>query len=149
MPSKHSKLNGLFLKGGDEMTQRLVVTCAALVSMAGFAYSPALAENVVMPALKTMLEGMPDTEANVVMFDVDPGWKTDHHIHPGQLFVYVLEGGLRLEVDGKEPEEYRAGEAFYEVPNLGMVGANISTAERAKFIVFQFGEPGKPIMVPQ
>ena len=101
------------------------------------------------PVLNTAIEGMPNTEANIVLFDVDPGWKTDHHIHPGQLFVYIMEGGLRLEVDGQEPAEYVAGEGFYELPNIGMVGGNLSATERAKFIVFQFGEAGKPLMVAQ
>ena len=54
-----------------------------------------------------------------------------------------------MEVDGQEPVEYTAGDAFYELPNLGMVGSNLSTTERAKFIVFQFGEAGQPLMVAQ
>lgn len=131
------------------MERRPVAVFAACLVMAGSAFSPALAETMMKPALKTMLAGMPNMEANVVVFDVDPGWKTDHHIHPGQLFVYIMEGGLRLEVDGQETVEYTAGEAFYEMPNIGMTGMNLSTTERAKFVVFQFGDPGKPIMVPQ
>ncbi|MBD3679007.1 MAG: cupin domain-containing protein [Rhodobacteraceae bacterium] len=140
---------GSALPRGKEMKLGQAAVFAASVFIAGFIQSPASAENMVNPVLKTMLEEMPNTEANVVVFDVDPGWKTDHHIHPGQLFVYVMEGGLRLDVDGQEPVVYRAGEAFYEVPNLGMIGANVSATERAKFVVFQFGEPGKPLMVPQ
>lgn len=92
---------------------------------------------------------MPNTEAKILLFDVDPGWKTDHHIYPGQLFVYILEGTLQLDVDGAEPAVYTAGEAFYELPNLGMVGSNLSTTERAKFVVFQFGEAGQPLMIAQ
>lgn len=123
--------------------------CAAAGSFLVFAMSPAAAENMTTPVLNTTIEGMPDTEANIVLFDVDPGWKTDHHIHPGQLFVYMLEGGLRLEIDGQDPVEYSAGQAFYEQPNLGMVGSNVSATDRAKFIVFQFGGAGQPLMVPQ
>lgn len=131
------------------MALRLTAGFALAVIMAGFVHSPAFAETTLKEVLNTMLEEMPNTEGKVVVVDADPGWKTPHHIHPGQLFVYVLEGGLRLEVDGEAPVEYKAGEAFYEVPNVGMSGANISTSERAKFVVFQFGEPGKPLMVEQ
>jgi quercetin dioxygenase-like cupin family protein len=131
------------------MTLRIVAACAALGALLGVTLTPAAAETMATPVLNTTIEGMPNTEANIVLFDVDPGWKTDHHIHPGQLFVYMLEGALRLEVDGKEPVDYSAGEAFYELPNLGMVGGNLSTTERAKFIVFQFGEAGQPLMVAQ
>lgn len=90
---------------------------------------------------------MPGTEGLIVLVDVDPGWVAGHHIHPGYLFGYMLEGTLRQEVDGKEPVEYSAGQAFYEPSNVGMIGANASATERAKFIVFQFGEEGKPLMV--
>ncbi len=131
------------------MTIRIVAACAAVGAVLGVAKTPAVAETMATPVLNTAIEGMPNTEANIVLFDVDPGWKTDHHIHPGQLFVYIMEGGLRLEVDGQEPAEYVAGEGFYELPNIGMVGGNLSATERAKFIVFQFGEAGKPLMVAQ
>ena len=131
------------------MTIRIVAACAAVGAVLGVATTPVAAETMATPVLNTAIQGMPNTEANVVLFDVDPGWKTDHHIHPGQLFVYIMEGGLRLEVDGQEPVEYSAGDAFYEVPNLGMVGSNLSATERAKFIVFQFGEAGQPLMVAQ
>ncbi len=126
------------------MIRQKIAACAASVS---FVALPVSAENVVTPALKTMVTGMPDTEANIVMFDVDPGWKTDHHFHPGHVFVIVLEGALRIDVDGKEPVEYGPGDAFYEVPNVGMIGGNVSASDRAKFVVFQFGEAGKPIMI--
>lgn len=131
------------------MSQRMTAACATICTLFGAALVPALAETTATPVLKTMVEGLPDTEANIVVFDVDPGWKTDHHTHPGHVFVYVLEGTLHLEVEGKEPVEYAAGEAFYELPNVSMTGANLSTSERAKLIVFQFGEAGQPIMVPQ
>ena len=129
------------------MTLRIGAACAAVGAVIGAAMSPAAAETTSTPVLNTVIEGMPNTEANIVLFDIDPGWKTDHHFHPGQLFVYILEGGLRLEIDGRDPVEYSAGEAFYEEPNLGMVGYNLSATERAKFVVFQFGEAGQPLMV--
>ena len=132
------------------MKRNIVNACAASAVAVGMLFAPTVsaAETMTTPVLKTMLEDMPNTEAVVVLFDVEPGWATDHHFHPGHLFVYMLEGTLRLEVDGQEPVEYHAGEAFYELPNVGMVGTNASAMERAKFVVFQFGEVGKPIMVP-
>ncbi|MFW8635268.1 cupin domain-containing protein [Cribrihabitans pelagius] len=130
------------------MIRQLLSASAALGAAAALVLAPASAETKSEPILKTMVEGMPGTEANIVAFDVDPGWQTEHHMHPGHLFVYVLEGGLRLEIDGQEPVDYSAGEAFYEMPGVGMVGANASASERAKFVVFQFGEAGKPLMEP-
>lgn len=131
------------------MRRHLFTACAAGAAYLAVALVPAAAETAITPVLRTAIQGMPNMEANVVLFDVDPGWKTPYHIHPGQLFVYVLEGTLHLEVDGAEPVDYNAGEAFYELPNLGMTGSNLSTTERAKFVAFQFGEAGQPLMVAQ
>ncbi|MEH6836525.1 MULTISPECIES: cupin domain-containing protein [Falsihalocynthiibacter] len=131
------------------MKRPIITAFTAFAIHLALTLAPVSAETVITPVLTTPIEGMPDTEAKVLLFDVDPGWKTDHHIHPGQLFVYILEGGLRLEVDGAEPVDYAAGEAFYELPDLGMTGANLSATERAKFVVFQFGEAGSPLMVAQ
>lgn len=129
------------------MTLRIISACAVFVASVSLTAVSVSAETVVVPALNTMVMGMTDTEANIVMFDVDPGWKAGHHIHPGHVFVYILEGSLHIEVDGKDPVDYAPGQAFYELPNVGMDGGNISTTERTKFIVFQFGEAGQPLMV--
>lgn len=131
------------------MHRQICATAAAVAIQFSVALVPAVAETAITPALSSPIEGMPDTEAKVLHFDVDPGWKTDHHIHPGHLFVYILEGALQLQIDGAEPVDYSAGEAFYEMPDIGMVGANPSATERARFVVFQFGEAGQPLMVAQ
>ncbi len=129
------------------MTMHVLAACAAAALAFGAGLAPAAAETTTETALQTPLKGMPDSEANVVVFDVDPGWQTDEHHHPGHLFVYVLDGTLRVDVEGQEPQEYGPGEAFYEMPGISMVASNISADERAKFVVFQFGEAGEPIMV--
>ena len=124
---------------------------AAAVAVASLAAIPqsVLAETVITTILKTELEGMEGMEANVVLFDVDPGWQTPSHIHPGQLFVYVLEGGLELSVEGHETVTVGPGEVVYETPDVPMVGRNLSSTERAKLLVFQFGEAGEPLMIAQ
>lgn len=129
------------------MTKRILAACAAAALAFGAGLAPVSAETTSKTALQTQLKGMPDSEAHVVVFDVDPGWQTDQHHHPGHVFVYVLEGTIGIEVEGQQPREFDAGEAFYEEPGVSMVGINKSADERAKFVVFQFGEAGKPIMV--
>lgn len=92
---------------------------------------------------------MDEMEANVVRFEVEPGWETARHIHPGHVFVYVTEGAIEIAVEGLEPQTVSAGEAIYELPDRPMVGRNVSTTEGAKFMVFQVGPVGEPIMVSQ
>lgn len=129
------------------MARYIPVTCVAVAANLTVAVALATAETTITPVFTAAIQGMPNTEAKIPPFDVDPGWTTDHHIHPGQLFVYVLEGSLHLEVDGENSVDYSAGEAFCQIPNLGMIGANLSAPERARFVVFQFGEAGHPLMI--
>ena len=98
--------------------------------------------------LQTELQGLEGTEANIVEFEVEPGWETERHIHPGHVFVYITEGSIEVDVEGKETQTYSAGEAFYELPDLPMVARTASADEGASFIVFQVGPTGEPIMVP-
>ena len=69
------------------------------------------------------------------------------HFHPGQVFVYILEGGLSVDMGGDAPLILKAGDLFEEPPGGVMQGKNLSADHRAKFIVFQIGETGKPMMV--
>ena len=128
------------------MRQLLIATCATAGLVAANALD-ATAETTQV--LKTGLQGEEGREANIVRFDVGPDWETDRHIHPGHVFVYVTEGSIEVDVKGKEPQTYSAGEAFYELPDLPMVARTASTDEGAKFIVFQVGPTGEPIMVAQ
>ncbi|MBS9403518.1 cupin domain-containing protein [Halomonas sp. TRM85114] len=98
--------------------------------------------------LSTELEGMEGMEAKIMLFEVDSDWVTERHTHPGQLFVYVLEGSVEVAVEGDEPKLVSAGEAFYERPDTPMVGRTASS-EGAKFIVFNVGRTGEPITVSQ
>lgn len=99
--------------------------------------------------LQSELQGEPGREANIVTFDVEPGWQTERHIHPGHVFVYVTDGTIEVDVEGEESRTVSAGEAFYELPDKPMVARTASAEEGAKFIVFQIGPAGEPIMVPR
>ena len=93
------------------------------------------------------LAGIDGKEANVVLFDVGPDWKIPNHFHPGHIFVYVLEGSIKIKVDGQPKQILAAGEVVYEIPNQNMVASNISSAEGAKILIFQVGDIGEPLTV--
>lgn len=99
--------------------------------------------------LQTELEGETGREVNIVVFDVEPGWETARHFHPGHVFVYVTDGTLEVDVEGEERMTVSAGDAFYERPDKPMVARTASAEDGARFIVFQVGPTGEPIMVPQ
>lgn len=118
----------------------------AMLTVSGTTGSSAQAAETT-PVLKTELAGVEGTEANIVLFDVEAGWETERHIHPGHVFVYVTEGSIHVDVEGREPRTVSAGDAFYELPDKPMVARTASADEGAKFIVFQVGPAGEPLMV--
>jgi len=131
------------------MRSRLIGTMAAMtfISASALGSAVALADEETIPLLK---QALPDNmEANIVRLEVGPGFETERHLHPGHVFVYVVEGAIDLIVDGKEPVHVSAGEVAYEEPNQPMVGRNASSTEGARLIVFQVGEAGKPLQVDQ
>jgi quercetin dioxygenase-like cupin family protein len=132
------------------MKHRSSKLVTALIATAAFTLLPlaAVGETTIEPLLKTTLEDLNGAEANVLVIDVDPGWDSGRHIHPGHVFIYMLEGSLQLDIEGQETFSISAGDTLYEVANLAMVGRNLSTTERAKLLVFQVGPPGAPIMIP-
>lgn len=133
------------------MRHLLIATYATAGLLAGttLAATNAAAQAETTQVLKTELQGEEGREANIVRFEVGPDWETERHIHPGHLFVYVTEGAIEVAVEGKEPQTVSAGDAFYEMPDNPMVARTVSTEDGAKFIVFQVGRTGEPLMVAQ
>ncbi len=101
----------------------------------------------VTKLLNTPLDGIAGKEANVVLFAVGPGWTFGKHSHPGHIFVYLLEGSIKIEVEGEPTHVLSPGDVLYEVPGPNMVANNISSTEGARFLVFQVGDIGKPLTV--
>ena len=80
-------------------------------------------------------------------FAVPPGFTGGKHTHPGQVFVYVLEGGMSLEMGEDAPRLLMPGELFQEPLGKVMRVKNPSADDWTKFVVFQIGEAGKPMAV--
>jgi quercetin dioxygenase-like cupin family protein len=133
------------------MRHLLIAALAAsgLIAAGGLVPTNAIAQGDTTQVLKTELQGEEGREANIVRFEVQPGWETERHIHPGHVFVYVTDGTLQVDVEGEPQRTVSAGDTFYEVPDKPMIARTARTEEGAKFIVFQIGPAGEPIMVPR
>ena len=92
------------------------------------------------------LPGVEGKEVIIKHFAVPPGFVGGKHMHPGPVFVYVIEGTLTVETGGKI-ETYQAGELYPEPLNSTMRGKNLSTTDDLEFVVFQVGDVGKPMMI--
>ncbi len=93
------------------------------------------------------LAGVAGRKVIVKHIDIPPGYVGGKHFHVGQVFVYVLEGEITLEMEGDAPLTLKPGELFEEPLGGVMRGKNLSADNAAKIIVFQIGEEGKPMMI--
>ena len=88
---------------------------------------------------------VPGREAIQVRVEFDPGVVSPRHTHPGEEIIYVLEGSLEYEVEGKPPMTLKAGDVLFipagtihAAKNVGSVNA----AELGTYVV----EKGKPLV---
>jgi quercetin dioxygenase-like cupin family protein len=65
------------------------------------------------------------------------------------VFVYVLEGAVKMQVQGSEPVTLGPGETFYEGPDdIHTVSANASQSRPARILVFIVKDKAAPISTP-
>ena len=88
---------------------------------------------------------IPGREVVQVRVDIAPGVLAPNHSHPGEEIVYVIEGLLEYQLEGRPPVTLRAGEVLFipagtihSAKNVGSINA----AELATYIV----EKGKPLV---
>ncbi|HKF97912.1 MAG TPA: cupin domain-containing protein [Steroidobacteraceae bacterium] len=111
----------------------LALASLALSAAAGGAAPP---DAVVAPLITRDLVGMPGKEVTVETVEYPPGGKSPPHSHHAQVFVYVLEGSLRMQVQGSPLVTLAPGATFYESPDdLHVVSENASATKPAKFLV--------------
>ena len=89
---------------------------------------------------------VPGREVVQARVDIAPGAVAPRHSHPGEEIVYVIEGLLEYQLDGKPPVTLKAGEVLFipagtihAVKNVGSGNA----AELGTYVV----EKGKPLVV--
>lgn len=97
--------------------------------------------------LKSELAEIKDNEMHGWIADIAPGAATGRHSHPTPRFVYVLEGAVVLELDGKPPQTFKAGQAFAEMSNEIHNFRNASTTEQAKALGFQYAGKGQALQI--
>ncbi|MGV7235092.1 MAG: cupin domain-containing protein [Nitrosomonadaceae bacterium] len=92
--------------------------------------------------LKTQLEGVDDTEVVVSKVRIPPNTTLPKHWHPGEEFVYILEGKVTLWQQNKENITGKSGEVV-KVP-LKQIHTGITGEEGVSLLVFRVHEQGQP-----
>ncbi len=88
---------------------------------------------------------VPGREAVQVRVDLAPGVAFGKHIHPGEEIIYVLEGSLEYQIEGKPPVTLKTSDVLFipagTVHSARNVGS-VTGSELATYIV----EKGKPLL---
>jgi quercetin dioxygenase-like cupin family protein len=127
-------------------------TCSYLAMLIGIAiYIPAYAgnehapkshEHVIYQAPFTGI-GIEGKEVVIIRFEISPGYVGDKHMHPGPTYVYVLEGELKVKMEG-ETKTFKAGEVYAMGTGQPVTGMNPDSTEDLEILVFQIRDIDKP-----
>lgn len=124
------------------MNRIMMLICVAFMAFT------ARAQNVT-PLLTKDIPEFPGKEVEMITVEYAPGAVDPIHRHNAQVFVYVLEGNVIMQVRGGAQQELGPGQTFYEGPNdVHTVGRNASKTRPAKFLVFFIKDKNAPILTP-
>jgi quercetin dioxygenase-like cupin family protein len=87
----------------------------------------------------------PGREVIQVRVDFDPGYVSPRHTHPGEEIIYVLEGKLEYQIEGKPPVTVKPGDVLFVPAGTIHAARNVGSgngAELATYVV----EKGKPLI---
>jgi quercetin dioxygenase-like cupin family protein len=90
------------------------------------------------------IEGRETVQARI---DIAPGAVANWHRHPGEEVIYVIEGTLEYQLEGKSPVTLRAGEVLFVPAGVAHKARNPGTANGAELATY-IVEKGKPLVAP-
>jgi quercetin dioxygenase-like cupin family protein len=129
------------------MKRTRIAALATLIATSGLVSPVAVAQQAGIK--RTDLQqhdlSIPGQEAIQVIVEIAPGVTAPKHTHPGEEIIYVLEGSLRYDVEGKPPVTLTAGDVLFIPAGTVHTATNVGTgngAELATYIV----EKGKPLV---
>lgn len=93
--------------------------------------------------------GASTKEIRMLAVEYLPGGASLAHRHNAQVFVYVLEGAVKMQVAGGPLLTLGPGQIFYESPDdIHTVSANASATKPARILVFMIKDAGAPVSLP-
>jgi len=73
-----------------------------------------------------------------------PGASFPRHRHPGEEIIYVLEGAIEYDVDGKPPQTLKAGDVLFVPYGVVHAAKNVGSTPAAELGTYVV-EKGKPL----
>lgn len=110
------------------------------------------ASAAAQPAKRTILQrtdvaAAPAQETLVGTVEIEPGGGNAMHYHNGSEIGVVLEGRIRLEMEGKPPRELGPGESFLVTRGVAHRSVPLGTA-RVKLISTWTVDKGGELLIP-
>ena len=125
-----------------------MMAAAVLIVASGFALHVALGQvpGTKFTALQQRDLSVPGREVIQARVDIGEGAAAPRHSHPGEEIIYVLEGSLEYQVEGKPPVTLKAGDVLFIPAGTIHAAKNVgngNAAELATYIV----EKGTPLVL--
>ena len=102
--------------------------------------APSVKRNVLLKKDMTI----PGREAVMALVELPPGSTEGKHTHPAEVYGFVQEGTVTLEVEGQPTRTLNPGDVLTIAPGQIHEGSNRGTAP-AKILAVFIAEKGKPL----
>ncbi len=134
---------------------KVITVCLALAVSGALAdYAPdAQAADSGVSRVLLIKEPLPDFPGRVVTaltVEIAPGTVVGPHRHGGLVYVYLLEGRVRSQLNGEAAKEYVAGQSWIEPAGvLHSKTENLSHTEPARFLAVIYSKADATITQPE
>ena len=91
------------------------------------------------------LTGTEGTEVIMATIEARPGAKMPRHIHHGDEFLYVIEGGT-VQPPGKDPITFKSGQAIHFPRGVAHGGFTVIGDTPIRALTVHVVDKGKPLM---
>jgi len=125
-----------------------IMAVVALIIVGGLAQHVARAQQpgVSRTDLQRHDLSVPGREVIQARVELDPGVAFGKHWHPGEEIVYVLEGSLEYQVEGKPPVTLKAGDVLFIPARTIHAARNVGSVKGSELATYVV-EKGKPLVV--
>jgi quercetin dioxygenase-like cupin family protein len=140
--------------GAETMDRRIVMVLATLPLMPlgavliGSGGQAAQAQQQIQRKVLVQQDlNFPGLQMVTTLVEIPVGVREVRHTHPGVLGIYVLEGIITVEHEGRPPMTYKAGDSLHIDAGKVHLGINAGDVP-VKLIATLVAEKGKPLNTP-
>jgi quercetin dioxygenase-like cupin family protein len=120
-----------------------ILTAAVLIAASGLAQAQLAGTRRI--DLQRHDLSAPGREVIQARVEIDPGVTSPRHTHPGEEIIYVLEGSLEYQVEGKPPVTLKAGDVLFIPAGTIHAAKNVGSGNAAELATYVV-EKGKPLV---